>query len=136
MFPMQSQMFKEVTDDWIKITERTSLWAANYQASPTKPAYDGTDLADSAIAENDLACMLKFKRFQWSTILLEERFRFGAWDSRENGCGVRWKWLWQGQRSSANCTGPPFRTIAASCTIVSLLMIGSPESAKGLPSPS
>jgi len=71
---MQSQMFKEVTDDWIKITERTSLWAANYQASPTKPAYDRTDLADSAIAENDLASMLKFKRFQWSTILLEERF--------------------------------------------------------------
>ena len=85
---MQSQMFKEVTDDWIKITERTSLWAANYQASPTKPAYDGTDLADSAIAENDLASMLKFKRFQWSTILLEERFRFGAWGSRENGVAL------------------------------------------------
>jgi hypothetical protein len=67
-------MFKEVTDDWIKITERTSLWAADYQASTAKPAHDGTDLADSAIAEDDLAGMLKFERFQWSAVLLEERF--------------------------------------------------------------
>src|SRR5215472_16818029 len=130
---MQSQMFKEVTDDWIKITERTSLWAADYQASPAKPAYDGTDLADSAIAENDLASMLKFKRFQWSTISSGRAFLIWCpWLARK-WCGVRWKRLWQGERSSANCTGPPFRTIAASCTIVSLLMIGSPESPKGLP---
>ena len=98
-------MFKEVTDDWIKITESTSLWAADYQASPAKPGYDRTDLADSAVAENDLAGMLKFKRFQWSTVLLEERFRLGVWNSRENGCSARWKWLWQGERSLANRTG-------------------------------
>src|SRR5262252_4561619 len=86
---MQSQMFKEVTDDWIKITERTSLWAANHQASPTKPAYDGTDLADSAIAENDLASMLKFKRFQcffWKSVS-----DCAPGGSCENGSSVRRK---------------------------------------------
>jgi hypothetical protein len=71
---MQSQVFKEVADNRIQIAERTLSGAADYQASPAKPAYDGTDLANSAIAENDLAGMLKFERFQWNTVLLEERF--------------------------------------------------------------
>jgi hypothetical protein len=71
---MQSQMLKEVGDYWIQIAERTPFRTADYQASPPKPAYDGTDLANSAIAENDLGGMLKFERFQWSTVLLQERF--------------------------------------------------------------
>jgi hypothetical protein len=77
-------MFEEVTDDWIKVTERTSLWPADYQASSAKSAHDGTDLADSAVAEDNLAGVLKLERFQWSAVL-EERFLI-----RIRGLGRKW----------------------------------------------
>src|SRR5690349_11916188 len=55
-------MFEKIADDRIQITERASFRSADHQAASTVPTHDRADFADSAIAEYDLARLLKFER--------------------------------------------------------------------------
>jgi hypothetical protein len=64
MFPSQTYVFEEVADNRIQITQSALSGSAHDKASTAMSTHQGSDFADSAIAENDLTSVLIFERFQ------------------------------------------------------------------------